>query len=227
MDRGLKRKGTGCLKPGAIPQRDDMRAALLERHGKELQEALDGASVAICGLGGLGSNVAVALARAGVVRLHLIDFDVVDVSNLNRQQYFADQVGLRKTEALRDNLLRISPYMTVDTDSVRITPQNVSELLVGEDIVCEAFDSAEDKAMLVNLVLEEMPEKYVVAASGMAGLSSANSIKTRRITDRFYICGDGSSDIADGMGLVAPRVMVCAAHQANAILRIIAGEYDA
>lgn len=227
MDRDLKRKGTDCLNPGAIPQRDDMRAALLERHGKELQEALDGASVAICGLGGLGSNVAVALARAGVGRLHLIDFDVVDVSNLNRQQYFADQVGLSKTEALRDNLLRISPYMTVDTDSVRIVPQNASELLAGEDIVCEAFDSAEDKAMLVNLVLEEMPEKYVVAASGMAGLSSANSIKTRRITERFYICGDGSSDIEDGMGLVASRVMVCAAHQANAILRIIAGEYDA
>ena len=179
-----------------------MRAALAERHGEVIQRAVEKASVAVCGLGGLGSNVAVALARAGVGRLHLIDFDEVDITNLNRQQYDACQTGRSKTDALKENLLRISPYISIETDNTRITEENAARLLAGEDIICEAFDSAEDKAMLVNFLLENMPEKYVVAASGMAGLESANTIKTRKVAGRFYLCGDGKSDIADGRRLV-------------------------
>ena len=210
-----------------IPSREEMRAALAERHGEEIQRAVEKASVAVCGLGGLGSNVAVTLARAGVGRLHLIDFDEVDITNLNRQQYDACQTGRSKTDALKENLLRISPYISIETDNTRITEENAARLLAGEDIICEAFDSAEDKAMLVNFLLENMPEKYVVAASGMAGLESANTIKTRKVAGRFYLCGDGKSDIADGGGLFASRVMACAAHQANMILRIIMGRLEA
>ena len=91
------------------------------------------------------------------------------------------------------------------------------------DIVCEAFDNAEAKAMLVNKVLETMPEKYLISGSGMAGFGSGNNIKTRKITDKFYICGDEVSDVNDGIGLVSSRVMICAAHQAHIILRILAG----
>ena len=210
-----------------VPSSKEMQAALEERHGKELQSAIGKASVAVCGLGGLGSNVAAALARAGVGRLHLIDFDSVDITNLNRQQYDADQIGMEKTAALKKNLLRIAPYVEIETDAVRITEENAGQLLAGDDIVCEAFDSAEDKAMLVNFVLENMPEKYIVAASGMAGISSSNAIRTRRVGERFYLCGDGKSDVDEGLGLIAPRVMLCAAHQANMILRIIAGLRDA
>ncbi|MBQ4061454.1 MAG: thiamine biosynthesis protein ThiF [Christensenellaceae bacterium] len=209
-----------------IPNRNEWFSALKERHGKELQEKFSSACVAVCGLGGLGSNIAVSLARAGIGRLILIDFDRVDITNLHRQQYKADQIGRYKTDALLENLREISPYMKADIFTERITEGNFAELLKDADIICEAFDGAESKAMLVNKVLEELPDRYIVAASGMAGMETPNSIKTRKITKRFYLCGDGESDAADTVGLMAPRVMLCAAHQAHTVLRIIAGEFD-
>lgn len=210
-----------------IPSKEEMTAALEKRHGKELQEKFSRACVAICGLGGLGSNIAVSLARAGVGRLILLDFDRVDISNLHRQQYAAAQVGMYKTAALSENLRAIAPYTELLTHTVRVNEENLPELLGGADIICEAFDNAQAKAMLVNGVLEKMPEKYLVAASGMAGISSANSIKTRQVTKKFYLCGDEVSDVADGIGLVSSRVMLCAAHQAHMVLRILAEEFDA
>ena len=210
----------------SIPTREEMYRALEERHGRELQRKFAEASVAVCGLGGLGSNIAISLARAGVGHLHLIDFDRVDISNLNRQQYFADQIGSFKTEALTANLKMIAPYCDVTADCVRLDEDNTPELLKNEGIICEAFDKADQKAMLVNCVLENMPEKYLIAASGMAGIAPSNLIKTKRIAKRFYLCGDGVSDVEDGMGLVAARVMICAAHQAHTVIRIIAEEFD-
>ena len=209
-----------------IPTKEEMYRALAERHGEELQKKFAKASVAICGLGGLGSNIAVHLARAGVGSLHLIDFDTVDISNLNRQQYFPAQLGQFKTTALADTLRQIAPYCNIRTDCIKLTEENIPTLLCSEEIVCEAFDKSDQKAMLVNCVLEKLHEKYLVAASGMAGLGSANEIKTRMIASRFYLCGDGKSDVNDGLGLVSARVAVCAAHQANTVLRIIAGQFD-
>ena len=176
-----------------VPTREEMLAALEKRQGADAVRKLQAATVAVCGLGGLGSNIAISLARAGVGKLILVDFDRVDVTNLHRQQYKANQVGMPKPEAL----------------------------LGKADVVCEAFDNAEAKAMLVNTVLENMPEKFLVAASGMAGYDSGNSITTRKVTKRFYVCGDGKSDVNDGIGLIAPRVMLCAAHQALTVVRII------
>ncbi len=210
----------------SIPSREEMYRALEERHGKELQKRLSDASVAVCGLGGLGSNIAVALARAGVGKLHLIDFDRVDISNLNRQQYFPEQLGLTKTEALTDTLHRIAPYCEITADCVRMTEDNVPELLRNDGIICEAFDKADQKAMLVNCVLEKLPDRFLVAGSGMAGISPSNTITTKRITKHFYICGDGVSDVDDGIGLVSSRVLICAGHQAHAVIRIIANEFD-
>lgn len=206
--------------------RDEWNEALIARHGQELHDRFSSATAAICGLGGLGSNIAIALARAGIGRLILVDFDRVDITNLHRQQYKADQLGEYKTEALAANLLEISPYTEVKRVTEKVTEDNFLELLEGADIVCEAFDNAEAKAMLVNGVLQKLPECYLVAASGMAGMGSPNRIETRRITDRFYLCGDGVSDVEETMGLVAPRVMLCAAHQAQTVLRILAGEYE-
>jgi sulfur carrier protein ThiS adenylyltransferase len=210
-----------------IPTKEEMYRALEERHGKELQKKFSSASVAICGLGGLGSNIAISLARAGVGKLHLIDFDKVDISNLNRQQYFVSQLGMYKTEALKENLHNIAPYVEVVTDTIKITEDNVKDLVGDADIVCEAFDRADQKAMLVNSVLEQLPNKYLVSGSGMAGMSSANTIKTRQLTKNFYLCGDGVSDVNDGIGLVSSRVMVCASHEAHMVLRIIAEEFEA
>ena len=150
----------------------------------------------------------------------------MDISNLHRQQYQADQIGLYKTEALTENLKRIAPYVEIISHAVCIAEENFRELLQDADIICEAFDDAEAKAMLVNGVLEQLHTKYLIAASGMAGLGSANSIKTRRVMERFYLCGDGVSDVKDDIGLVAPRVMLCAAHQAQMVLRILSGNLE-
>ena len=210
-----------------VPTREEVYRALEERHGAELQRRLSAASAAVCGLGGLGSNIAIHLARAGVGRLHIIDFDHVDISNLNRQQYFPEQLGMFKSDALYDTLSRIAPYCDISRDCVKLTEDNIPELLRGEDIVCEAFDRADQKEMLVNTVLEKLPDKFLVSGSGMAGLSSANSIVTRKVTRHFYVCGDEVSDVADGLGLISARVAVCAAHMAHMAIRIIAQEYDA
>lgn len=215
-----------CLQAHPIPSREVMREALNIRHGEDLQNKISAARVAVCGLGGLGSNIAIALARAGVGHLHLIDFDRVDLTNLNRQQYAVGQLGQYKTDALRETLSLVSPYCDVTCDTIQVTEENLPDLLKTEDYICEAFDRAEAKAMLVSGVLEHFPEKYLVAGSGLAGLGSANTIQTRRVSQRFYLCGDGTSDSSVGLGLVASRVLVCAAHEANMILRLIAGETE-
>lgn len=198
---------------------------LEQRHGAELQKKFSSACVAVCGLGGLGSNVAISLARAGVGKLHLIDFDRVDISNLHRQQYGVSQLGMYKTDAMKQILSEISPYCEVVADAVRLNEETL--LLIADcGIICECFDNAECKAMIVNGVSERYPEKYIVSASGMSGLHTGNTIQTKKFGKRLYICGDGASDVDNDGTLFAPRVMLCAAHQANTVLRIIAGEFE-
>ena len=209
-----------------IPDKNEWKKSLEERHGKELQDKISRATVAVCGLGGLGSNIAILLARAGVGKLILIDFDKVDITNLHRQQYKVSQIGMYKTEALICNLKEIAPYLETEIHTVHMDENNFFELLQNADIICEAFDNAEAKANIVNFVLSQMPEKYIVAASGMAGLHSANLIKTRKVSKRFYLCGDEKSDVKDTIGLVSSRVCVCASHQAHMVLRIISEKFE-
>lgn len=209
-----------------IPDKCEIDNVLSMRHTKEVFEKLKNARVAVGGLGGLGSNIALMLARAGVGTLHLIDFDEVDLSNLNRQQYFICHLGMYKTDAIKDEITRINPYINVITDCVKVTDENIDILFKDDNIICEAFDNPDCKAMLVNHILETRKDAYIVAASGMAGTEKSNTIFTRKITDRFYLCGDETSGAVKGNGLMSPRVTICAAHQANAILRIILGKYD-
>ena len=209
-----------------MPTKEEWKTALIERHGEELQKAFSSATVAVCGLGGLGSNITALLARAGIGKLILIDFDRVDITNLHRQQYKWSQIGMYKTDAAAENLWEITPYTELEAYTERITDDNAATLLQDADIICEAFDNAEAKAMLTDTVLSEMQGKYLVAASGMSGLESANGIKTRMVTKRFYISGDGVSDVSEGLGLVAPRVALCAAHQAHTVLRILAKQFE-
>lgn len=201
--------------------------SLVARHGNDLQKKFSNATVAICGLGGLGSNIAISLARVGIGRLILIDFDKVDTTNLHRQQYKASQVGKYKTEALYENIKEVSPFIEAEIKTTKITIENMHKLLYEADIVCEAFDEPEAKAMLANTILEIFPEKYYIAASGMAGISSANAIKTRKVMNKFYLCGDETSDVKNNIGLLSTRVMLCASHQAHMVLRILAGELEA
>lgn len=203
----------------------EWHSTLEKRHGADLQRKFSSAVVAVCGLGGLGSNVAVSLARSGVGTLLLIDFDKVDMSNLHRQQYAVSQLGMRKTDAMKQTLAEVAPYCNVVTHTVKLKEVNLS-LIADCDVVCECFDNTEYKALLVNGISEYYPEKYIVAASGMSGLHTGNTIQTKKFGRRLYICGDGTSDVADDGTLFSPRVMLCAAHQANTVLRIIAGEFD-
>lgn len=204
-----------------IPSKEEMLNALIERQGEWAVRQLQKSTVAVCGLGGLGSNIAIFLARAGVGKLILIDYDNVDVSNLHRQQYKAMQVGEQKPKAIYENIKEIAPYTECEVHCVKISEENAFSLLKYADAICEAFDSASEKAMLTNFVLENFPQKFLVAASGMAGIESGNSICTRKITPRFYLCGDGVSDVANGLTLIAPRVALCASHQALTVMRLL------
>ncbi|MFQ9933650.1 MAG: sulfur carrier protein ThiS adenylyltransferase ThiF [Lachnospiraceae bacterium] len=212
------------MKNIVIPAEEDIRKSLESRHTKYVQDRLAKAKVAVCGLGGLGSSIAIALARCGVGELHLIDFDRVDLSNINRQQYALCELGIEKPAAMEAEIRRFSPYIIIKQDFVKITEENVYELLKDDIYICEAFDAPEEKAMLTNAVLEKFPEKYLVGASGMAGYETGNTIQTRKITSHYYLCGDGVSEIKENAGLMAPRVMICGAHQANTIIKLIIGD---
>ena len=132
-------------------------------------------------------------------------------------------MGRYKTEALREQLLEINPYLDITLDCQLVTEDNAAELFKDDDIICEAFDKAENKAMLAEALLSAWPEKKPVSGSGMAGFESSNDIKTRRIMKNWYMCGDEKTDIADGIGLMAARVGICAGHQANMVIRLLQG----
>jgi sulfur carrier protein ThiS adenylyltransferase len=212
------------IRRGEKPTRDELESLLTARHTPGVHAKVKQGRVAVAGLGGLGSAVAIALARTGVGGMILADFDVVEPSNLNRQQFFLEQAGMPKTEALAANLLRINPFVEVTTHSVEVTAGNAPVLFAGADVVVEAFDRAEAKAMLIDTVLRAMPGVPVVAASGLAGFGPADRITTHRRAKGLYVIGDEVSEAGPGEGLMAPRVGVAAHHQANAVLRLLLGE---
>ncbi len=192
-----------------------------ERHTETVRRKLWEARVGIGGIGGLGSHAAVALARCGVGHIHIVDDDTVELSNINRQAYFLRHVGRKKTEALAELIAEINPYIEVKADCVRVTEENISRLFAEDEIICEAFDDAENKAVFVNEVLTSLPDAVVISGSGMAGFSDTNLIRTRRAGSRLYICGDEKNGLETGQKLMAPRVMACASHQANMAVRLI------
>lgn len=212
------------IRRGEVPGADELEALMVARHTPGVHEKLKRATVGIAGLGGLGSSVAISLARVGVGTLVLADFDVVEPSNLNRQQYFVDQIGMLKTDALAATLARVNPRVAVDTHPVEVTPDNLPALFRTSNVIVEAFDREEAKAMLVETVLKTFPAVPVVAASGMAGHASANMVRTQKLGDRLYLCGDRVTACESGVGLMSPRVGVAAHHQANAVLRLLLGE---
>lgn len=207
-----------------IPSKKELQAICDLRFSPQVYEKLQQSQVAIAGLGGLGSNVAVMLTRTGIGKLKLIDFDRVDLSNLNRQVYDIRHLGQPKTEALSQRLWEINPYIELELYNGRITEDEAADVFYGYRYICEAFDGAEDKAMLAQQVLCAMPDAYLVSGSGMAGYQDADQIRTRKINSRFFVCGDECSDVAKGIGLMAPRVAVCAGHQANKIIQLILEE---
>lgn len=172
--------------------------------------------VGIAGAGGLGSNCAMLLVRSGFEDLVVVDHDVVEPSNLNRQFFFRRQVGMPKVEALRDNLLDVNPDASVRAVQALVTPGNVRELFAGCHAVVEAFDTAAAKKMLVEALAGS--GTFLVAASGLAGCGNADGIVTRRIRDDFYMVGDMVSEASMQCPPLAPRVTLAAAKQADLIL---------
>jgi sulfur carrier protein ThiS adenylyltransferase len=205
----------------------DMETLMADRHTPCAHQRIKHGIVGIAGVGGLGSAVAIALARIGVGQIIIADFDVVEPSNLSSQQYFMDQIGMAKVEALRENLARINPCVQVTSYNIRLTPNNIPAIFAKVDVMVEAFDAADQKTMLVEAFLSHFPEKPLVAASGLAGYSSSNTIVTRRAATNLYLVGDGETSVCPGRSLMAPRVGIAAHHQANAVLRLLLGEKPA
>ena len=187
---------------------------------KEERRILSSARVGIAGAGGLGSNAAAHLVRAGVEKLVVADFDVVSESNLNRQFFFRDQLGRKKVEALAENLLRIEPALELRTHDVRLDESNMPEIFADCGIVVEAFDKAEAKAALYRA----LRGKTVVAASGLAGWGRSGAIRLRRLGRNLYMAGDGESDIRDGLAPQSARVGIAAAMEANTVLALLLGK---
>lgn len=214
------------IQKGTLPSEDELESMMMARHTPNVHKKVKQGKVAIAGLGGLGSNIAVMLARIGVGQLLLVDFDIVEPSNLNRQSYYISHLGLPKTTALKQQIQQINPFINVLTETVKITEENVKDLFNGYDIVCEAFDKPDQKSILVNTALEQLPSAKIVSASGMAGFDSSNLIRTSRPMNRLYVCGDLETGARIGRGLMAPRVQICAGHQANMILRLLIGHEE-
>ena len=212
------------LEKGKIPDERELEFLMVARHSPGVHRKVKRSIVGVAGLGGLGSQVAIALARVGVGTLILADYDVVEPSNLNRQQYFVQQIGMPNVDAIRENLEKINPYVRIITHHTVIRPENVKSIFGNADIIVEAFDKAEEKAMLINAISESMPDKYVVAASGVAGYGNNNEIRTTKFSSKIFIVGDQRTPAGPGIGLMAPRVGIAAHHQANMVLRLILGE---
>lgn len=185
------------------------------------------ASVGIVGLGGLGSNAAMMLVRSGLRRLVLADFDQVDAGNLDRQLYFADQVGRLKVEALAETLRRIEPDVELTLIAEPISRDNIADVYTGVDVLIEAVDAAEGKAAIVAAASELLPRTPLVWAMGLAGCASANEIRTRCVGERSWLVGDLEADVRDGLPLLASRVMVAAAQEAHMAIRLLLGMPEA
>jgi sulfur carrier protein ThiS adenylyltransferase len=191
-----------------------MRFSEIENHLKKFR-------VGIAGAGGLGSNCASALARSGIGTLVISDFDFVEKSNLSRQFYFADQIGMMKTVALKENLLRIRPEIEIIALLEKIDKNNVSAIFAGCDVIVEAFDKAEMKEMLIETVQKKLPGIPLVVGSGMAGWGNNETIRYRKLDETLYVCGDETSEASDDLPPLAPRVGIVASMQANTVIEIL------
>lgn len=209
------------IRRGETPKADELEALMVARHTPGVHARMKSAVVGVAGLGGLGSAVAISLARMGVGTLILADFDIVEPSNLNRQNYFIEHIGMPKTEAMAQILSHINPYIQVRTHTVILAADNIPEIFKSAAIVVECFDGADAKAMIIQTVADALPEAIAVSASGLAGYGDSNGIQTRRLGEKVFIVGDLVMAAQPGRGLMAPRVGIAANHQANLVVSLL------
>lgn len=187
---------------------------------EEIKSKLKNYTVGIAGAGGLGSNCAVALARVGIGKIVIADFDIVNESNLNRQYFFRDQLGHKKVTALKENIKRINPEVEISTHDIKLTEDNIVTIYKDCNVLVEAFDLAEMKKMLIETLISDLPDMPIVIGLGMAGFGKSNLIKFRQ-SENLYICGDEESEISENNPPLAPRVGIVANMQANTVLEIL------
>ncbi len=206
---------------GEIPSAAEIETLLIARHTPEFHQKLKVATIGIAGLGGLGSSIAIALVRVGIGRLILADFDLVELGNLNRQQYSIDQVGQFKTDALVSTLQKINPYIQINAHTVQLTPKTIFPIFKETDVMIEAFDRADQKAMLLQTFIAARPDTPFIGASGIAGYGSGEKIGIKKMGQNIYIVGDLETSARPHNGLLAPRVGIVAHMQANLAIRIL------
>lgn len=211
------------IRRGEQPSHEELESLLVARHGPGVHGKLKASRVGVAGCGGLGSTLAVALGRSGIGALTLVDFDVVEPSNLNRQQFFVDQIGLPKVEALAANLARINPYVKVTCYQQRLAAADIPSRFAECNVVAECFDNPAAKAELSFAMRRHLPNIPLVAVSGIAGYGPASAIRSRRVFGNHFLIGDGTTAAEPGRGLLAPKVTVAAGHQANVVLRLLLG----
>lgn len=183
---------------------------------------LEKVRIGVAGAGGLGSNCAMHLVRSGIRHLVVADFDVVGESNLNRQFFFRDQLGMKKVDALKANLLRIDPEADVQAVDVRLDAASTRELFENCDIVVEAFDVVEAKTMILSTL---MPlGMRLVTASGLAGWGKSNAMRVRKMGANVVVVGDGETGVATDVAPASPRVGIAAAMEANAVVAWLLGK---
>lgn len=209
------------IRRGEVPPADELEALMAARHTPGVHARLKQGVVGIAGLGGLGSLVAVALARVGVGTLILADYDVVEPSNLNRQQYEVGHIGMPKTEAMTEVLKRINPYVALRVHSVKLDRDNIPTVFKEAMVLTECFDGADQKAMLIESAREGLPDTFIIGASGMAGFGDSNRIQAIRAGEKIFIAGDRETAAEPGRGLMAPRVGIAACHQANLAVSLL------
>jgi sulfur carrier protein ThiS adenylyltransferase len=198
----------------------EFKKRLFSKHDPAVLSILRSSTVGIAGAGGLGSNAAVSLARAGLGTLIIADFDCVEPSDLNRQYYFTEQIGKLKVDALLENLNSINPYSRYQVHPVKVGPGNIAAIFGTAAILVEAFDKAEMKQMLVNSWLSLFPQRPIIVASGLSGLGRNRKLHTRKMGN-LYICGDEESDVEERISPMAPRVAIVANLQANLVLELL------
>jgi len=195
---------------------NEFENALIKYLGIENFKKVQSVKIGIAGCGGLGSNCAFNLVRSGFKNFVIVDFDKIEISNLNRQFYFSDQIGLKKVDALKSNLVKINPDINIDLHCLKLEPSNIIDIFNDCHVVVEAFDKAEAKSMLIEKLLPT--KKFIVSGSGLAGFGNSDNIKVNRIKENLIIIGDLSSEATEVLPPLSPRVNIAAAKQADVVL---------
>lgn len=214
------------IKKGAMPSKEELEYQLISRQGTKEYNILKNSSCVICGLGGLGSNAAISLARSGVGKIKLIDYDIVEPSNINRQAYFIEHIGKYKTEALKEIIGKISPCINVEISNVHLNEDNIMEECLNYHVILECFDNTQSKMMLIEKCVNNMAESFVIGASGVAGYYTTDTIVKKTLGSRCLIIGDFEHEAMVNQGLYAPRVAAVANMQANEAIRYLLKDID-